>query len=300
MKISRLFEIVYLLLDKKTITAKQLAERFEVSTRTIYRDIDVLSSCGIPIYTNKGKNGGISLIEGFKMDKVVLTEAERDDVLYALQGLNAVSSGEANSALEKLSAFFGSSKADWIDIDFSYWNNDHNFKDKFEKIKSCILNSITISIEYSNINGQTTRREIHPVKLVFKATSWYVSAFCTQKNDFRTFKLSRISDIIITQNKFTPYSSVPKIKKSSVTPLHKEKLVLCVDQKYAFRLMDDFPSECIAKNGNGDYIVTTDKYNEDWIISYILAFGSGAKCLEPLSIRQEIIKILGDTAKNYL
>ena len=130
MQISRLFEIVYILMNKKNTTAKELSEHFEVSQRTIYRDIDTLSQAGIPIYTNKGKGGGIGLMEHFVLNKSVLSEQEQNDILSALQGFKVTSYSDTNQVLSKLNSLFGSKNTDWIEVDFSYWNSKEEDKPK--------------------------------------------------------------------------------------------------------------------------------------------------------------------------
>lgn len=134
-----MFEIIYILLDKKIVTARELAQRFEVSQRTIYRDIETLSSAGIPIYMIKGKGGGISILEAFVLNKAVLTEEEKLDVLSSLQAVGAIKFNETTSALQKLASFFGENNSDWIEIDFSSWYNSEKEAKMFNDIKFAIL-----------------------------------------------------------------------------------------------------------------------------------------------------------------
>ena len=115
LQINRLLEIVYALLRQKTVTAKELAERFNVSQRTIYRDIDTLSLAGIPVYTEKGKNGGISLLPEFVLSKSFLSEQEQNEILSALQGLSNIKTAETNQVLQKLSSIFNKSAANWLE-----------------------------------------------------------------------------------------------------------------------------------------------------------------------------------------
>ncbi|MDR0286975.1 MAG: HTH domain-containing protein, partial [Clostridiales bacterium] len=121
MQVNRLFEIIYILLNKKMITAKELAEHFDVSQRTIYRDIDLLSLAGIPVYTEKGKNGGISLLPEFVLNKSILSEQEQNEILSALQGLSTVKTAETDQVLKKLSTIFNKNTVNWLDVDFSDW-----------------------------------------------------------------------------------------------------------------------------------------------------------------------------------
>ena len=120
---NRLFEIVYILMQKKKVTAKELADRFEVSTRTIYRDIETLSGANIPIYASKGKDGGIGLLDEYVLNKTILSEEEQNQILFALQGMKKVKGQDEKDILEKLSILFNKKINDWIKIDFSNWGN---------------------------------------------------------------------------------------------------------------------------------------------------------------------------------
>ena len=177
MKINRLFEIIYLLIEKESITAKELAEKFEVSTRTIYRDVEILSSVGIPIYMTKGRGGGISLLPNYILDKTVLTDKERENILSSLRAVQTVDIADSNSKqelIQKFSSLFGNSYIDWIEVDFSSW---HDYKDQsniFQIIKSAIFNKKKIKFEYSNSKGEQTYRKVEPLKLCSKGGSWYL------------------------------------------------------------------------------------------------------------------------------
>ncbi|MDE7382714.1 MAG: HTH domain-containing protein, partial [Treponemataceae bacterium] len=150
---NRLFEIVYILLQKKKVTAKELAERFEVSTRTIYRDVETLSRANVPIYATQGKDGGIALLDKYVLNKTILSEEEQNQILFALQSMKNVSGQNERGVLEKLSTLFNKAVNDWIKIDFSSWEKDSAQETKFEIIKKAILNKNRIEFVYYNSNG---------------------------------------------------------------------------------------------------------------------------------------------------
>ena len=137
---NRLFEIIYMLIQKKKVTAKELANKFEVSTRTIYRDIEILSRANIPIYASKGKDGGIGILDEYILNKSILSEDEQNQILFALQGMKKVRGADEKDILQKLSTLFNKEINDWIKIDFSTWGKDNTQEEKFELIKSAILN----------------------------------------------------------------------------------------------------------------------------------------------------------------
>lgn len=168
LKIDRLFKILYILINKKQVTAKYLADKFEVSIRTIYRDIDTLSMSGIPIYTNKGKGGGISLMDNFIIDKSMLSSKDQNNILLGLDILKSTQYDNMDDAMEKLKAVFNKTNDSWIEVDFSYWGSNKSEKLKFEKLKYALTSYLVIEFYYYDSSGNKTKRKIYPLKLVFK------------------------------------------------------------------------------------------------------------------------------------
>ena len=189
MQIDRLFEIVHILLNQKITTTRELAERFGVTKRTILRDINTLSLAGIPITT-------------YKLDKTYLSDNEREQILLGLQTLLPTRQINSEDIINKLSSFFDVDKSSWIEVDYSSWAHPTVDKDKFEKLKNATIYSHSIRFIYSNGNGLTRERTVNPLKLVFKNNSWYLSAYCLSKNDYRFFKLSRISNLSVLKDSF--------------------------------------------------------------------------------------------------
>lgn len=298
MKGNRLFEIIYTLLDKKNVTAKELAEHFEVSQRTIYRDIEDLSQAGVPIYMTKGKGGGISLLSDFILNKAILSQEEKKEILAAMQGLNAVNKSEFNGVLSKLSSFLGGDNENWIEVDFSNWDKNNTLGEKFTTIKNSIINKNLISFEYFNSNGKLLERIVEPLKLVFKGQGWYLYAYCREREDNRFFKLTRMSNINIILENFN--RTVPnKIFSEEDTGYYNEliHLKLRIDKKLAFRIYDEFHNYSL--DDNGDFIVNLDFPSGDWLFGYLMSFGEYIEVLEPLNIRDEIKKKLMYALKKY-
>lgn len=298
MKGNRLFEIIYTLLDKKNVTAKELAEHFEVSQRTIYRDIEDLSQAGVPIYMTKGKGGGISLLSDFILNKAILSQKEKKEILAAMQGLNAVNKSEFNGVLSKLSSFLGGDNENWIEVDFSNWDKNNTLGEKFTTIKNSIINKNLISFEYFNSNGKLLERIVEPLKLVFKGQGWYLYAYCREREDNRFFKLTRMSNINIILENFN--RTVPnKIFSEEDTGYYNELIhfKLRIDKKLAFRIYDEFHNYSL--DDNGDFIVNLDFPSGDWLFGYLMSFGEYIEVLEPLNIRDEIKKKLMYALKKY-
>lgn len=300
MQINRLFEIVYILLDKKIVTAKELSKHFEVSVRTIYRDIDILSGAGIPIYTNKGKGGGISLIEDFVLNKSVLSEKEQKEILMSLQSLNAMKYLEVEPILKKLSTVFNKESTNWIDVDFSHWGSNDTEKEKFKIIKTAILNSEVLGFDYFSSYGEKTSRIAEPLKLVFKGQGWYLYAYCRLKNEFRIFKLRRIHTLVLLNENFkreVPANIWEGAGKSYNTEM--VTLVLRIDEKMAYRIFDEFEQENIIRNKDGSYTTTITFPSGEWIFGYIMSYGEYAEVIEPKNIRKEIKRKFEESVKKY-
>lgn len=289
---NRLFEIVYILLHKKKVTAKELAERFEVSVRTIYRDLDALSIAGIPVYTNKGKNGGIALMEDFVLDRSLLSKEEQNEIMFALEGMKKLQENTENDLLLKLGDIFQKSNLEWINIDFSHWGNVGQ-EDKFKNIKKGILQTKVLQFQYYNTQGDKTERRVEPMQLYFKSKSWYLKAYCLTKQEFRMFKITRMKQVMVTEETFTRREMVVEKPNYTVKPV---TIVLEIDQTLAFRVYDEFEEENIKQKENGNFEITVTYPEDGWVYGYLLSFGSGIKIISPNHVK-EMVK---ETAKRML
>lgn len=300
MQINRLFEIIYILLSKKSITAKELAERFEVSVRTIYRDIDTLSSAGIPIYASQGKGGGISLLDDYVLDKSVLSEREQNEILYALQGLSITQAPDTDKVLAKLSSLFNKNKTSWIEVDFSPWGSDENRACQFAMIKDAILSHRIIEFNYFSSSGEKSIRRVEPVKLVFKVNAWYLQAFCLTKNTYRFFKITRMSDVLMTPEPFSEkdYEELPESGQAQETQNWID-VCLKISAQGAYRVYDEFDENDITKNKNGSFTVTASLPDNRWLIRYILSFGADIEVLTPQNVRDILRNELEEIISKY-
>lgn len=300
MQINRLFEIVYLLMERESVTAGELAERFEVSVRTVYRDIDTLSGAGIPVYAGRGRNGGIRLMERFTLSKSLLSEKEQSDILASLQGFSATRAPDVEPVLRKLAALFGNKNTSWLDVDFSRWGSGEEERKMFPLLKTAILGRRVITFQYFSSYGQKTERAVEPLKLLFKGQNWYLYGFCRQKQACRVFKITRMKKLSITDETFdraipeTPIEGVDQPYKGKMVPLR-----LRLDASQAFRVYDEFTDDQIEKNEDGSFTATTAFPEGEWIYGYILSFGAAAQVLEPEDVRRETVKRLRETLKQY-
>jgi len=299
MKISRLLEIVYILLDKRMVTAKELADHFEVSTRTIYRDVDVLSAAGIPIYTNKGTGGGIGILDNFILNKSLLSENEQSEIIASLQAFKALNVENINPVLSKLAVIFNKSNVDWIDVDFSYWGSPEYEKIKFTSLKEAILKKQIISFDYFNSYGEASKREIEPLKILFKGQSWYIYGFCKLKSDYRIFKITRIKNLILKDeffNRLIIEGTRPIITETEEKLIN---LLLEIDSTMSYRVYDEFSQENIEKTEDGNFIVKIAFPKSPWLYGYLLSYGDSLKVIEPEDIKDIIKTKLQRMVKKY-
>lgn len=295
MQIHRLFEIVYILLDKKRMTAKELAEHFEVSTRTIYRDIETLSGAGIPIYMSKGKGGGISLLSEFVLNKAVITEKERKEILSALKAVDAVRLGDENAVLRKMGSLFGESQSDWIEVDFGAWSDGKREETLFQNLKEAILGKRVIRFSYANAKGQVMERRVEPLKLCFKGEAWYLYGYCREREDYRFFKLKRIRKLQLLEEMFQRTCPGPVLKRQNPYPVETVKLKLKIAKEAAFRVYDEF--EVYEQLEDGSFLAETEFPRNEWLMYYLISFGQYLENIEPEEIRSQIKEELSKLQK---
>lgn len=296
MKTNRLFEIVYLLLERKNVTAQELAEKFEVSTRTIYRDIEILSSAHIPIYADKGKGGGIRLLDDYVLDKTILSEQEQNEILFALQSMEKMSYQEGQAVLDKMSTFFQKNQTNWIEIDLSSWANYAEQDENFALIKEAVLTRKVLQFLYFNSNGEEKMRTAEPLQIYFKDKAWYLKAFAKDRQDYRFFKIARMRNIEILEETFERELPHTIQREPSFKTV---KLVLEISRKMAYRVYDEFERENIMQKPNGDFMVEVEFPENEWVYGYILSFGEYAKVISPDYVRNEMKKKVKRTLKNY-
>ncbi|WP_010250716.1 helix-turn-helix transcriptional regulator [Acetivibrio cellulolyticus] len=300
MQINRLLEIVYILFEKKIVTAKELSEHFEVSQRTIYRDVDALSAAGIPIYANKGKGGGISLLDNYVIKKSILSEKEQIDILASLHGMKALNVPDVEPVLKKLATLFDKNDANWIDVDFSNWGSNSDEKEKFNLLKTAILNKNRIEFDYYSSYGEKTERSIEPLKLLFKGQAWYVYGFCTVKSDYRTFRVTRIKNLALLNEKFARITPKDILTESHETTTKIIKLVMKISSSMAYRVYDEFEQNSITKTADGSFIATANLPESEWVYGYVLSFGDYGEVIEPEYVREMIKSKLENSLKKYL
>lgn len=285
MQESRLFKIIYYLLNRGQATAAELAQKFEVSVRTIYRDIDALSQAGIPIYAEKGRNGGIALLDCFVLDRAILSRQERQDVLAALQSLTAAGNTLDRATLDKLSAVFQLPADNWYEVDFSRWGEATQDNEKFEVLKRAVICHQCVQISYVGAYKAESRRKIQPLKLLYKSRAWYVKAYCTEKKDFRLFKLSRIIRWELLEEVFTPMPWPEPLEQENSPEQGQNPIVLRFSREVAYRVYDEFDMNHISEQENGDLLVSACMPEDAWLTGFLLSFGAQVEVVSPTYLK---------------
>ena len=245
---SRLFKILYYLLDRGHATAPELAAEFEVSPRTIYRDVEALSGAGIPIYAEPGRNGGIYLLQDYILDRAILSENEKQEMLMAIQSIFVTGYTGGKEMLTKLSALFNVNTRNWLEVDFSRWGKSAFDHSKFEMLKMAIIQCKEIKIVYENTNNERSKRIVQPLKISYKSKEWYLKAFCLEKQDFRIFKLNRILELELLEGTFIPR---PYLEQKNNLQHTYSRIVLLFSKEIAYRVYDEFDETEIVHQENG-------------------------------------------------
>lgn len=298
MKDNRLFRILYYILEKEKVTANELADKFEVSVRTIYRDIDSISSVGVPIFTTQGKGGGIKIDNEFILNKSLFDANEKEQIIAALQGLEKTNEAYKSELITKLFALFKIKNSNWIEIDFTSWGSNNTYQDLFNALKTTIINKNIISFSYNSSKAEKINRKVKPIRLLFKEQDWYLYAFCLLRNDFRYFKLSRMKDLEVLAINYEDNFENAVLKKE----LKYENIVnikLKFDKSVAFRVYDEF-NEAIEEDEKGNLYVEIKIPNNYKLYNYIFSFGSNVEILEPKEIRNQFKNMINEIAKKYI
>lgn len=308
MKIDRLVSMIMILLDKDRIGAQELADMFEVSPRTIYRDIDTINMSGIPVHSTSGVGGGFEIMRNYKLDKKVFSTADLSAILMGLSSLsNTVRGDELVNALAKVKSFIPAEKtkdieikANQIYIDLRPWMGNSNIQPYLEIIKTALQESRLLSFQYSAHHGNKTARIVEPYQLVLKNSHWYLQGYCHMRSDYRLFKLSRISSLQMQVETFIPRDyEKPILEFSDFLETIQTKIKIRVHKSVMDRVLDYCAYEEFTPDGDEHYIVDFPFIENDYYFDILLSFGNKCECLEPLHIRAEMKRKIHDIAVLY-
>ena len=294
MKLDRLMGILTILMQKERVTAPYLAEKFEVNRRTITRDIDCLCRAGIPIVTHQGTGGGISISQGYRLDKSILTTEELSNIVSAIKGIGSVSAtSHIESTLNKLGGSAVVSMQAPIVIDLASHYKD-SLTPQIEILKAAIGGKHHVQFDYYYSKGNSAKC-IEPYFIIFQWSSWYIFGFCTQRQDWRTFKLNRLLNLATLPTTYTP-REIPPDRHDFYTHLADDILLTALfDPSEEYKLIETYSKDCYTHTPEG-LLFKIGFTNQDYIVSWLLGFGSKVKVLEP----PEVVEAIKDIAQNIL
>ncbi|MCL2852533.1 MAG: YafY family transcriptional regulator [Defluviitaleaceae bacterium] len=296
MKLDRLLGILTTLLRHDRVTAPYLAEKFEVSRRTIGRDIDALCRAGIPVVTLQGGGGGISLAEGFKLDKSILSANELSAIIAGIKGIGSVSdSADIERVLEKLTpggdAMISLHEPIIIDLASHYGDS---LAPKVELLKQAICDKRVVEFDYFYEKGMS-KRSVEPYYVIFQWTDWYAFGFCRERQDWRMFKLKRLWGLTITGETFPKREVPPEKRDWGAWQVDDSKLVAIFKPSVRFRLIETYGPDSFSES-EGGLLLEIGYTRRDYLIGWLLSFGDTVKVLEPADIADDIYRI----AKNII
>ncbi len=286
--------ITVLLLNRKRISAKELSERFEVSVRTIYRDIEAINMAGIPVISYPGNNGGFGIMDNYKFDRQVMTLNDMVAILSALKGVSgAIDSRNLDSAIEKITSVFpreashaSEGMAEQLIIDILPWGYRKRQRDVLQEIQKAIQQCRELTFLYRNARGESVTRTVEPMTLILKGFAWYLFAYCTLKDDYRIFRLSRISELEPPGREFVrKNASYKDYMKEDEAPPSMVDLLLRFMPPVRHRVEDYFDPEVIHEQEDGSLLVRVSFPEDEWVYSHLLSYGENLKVEEPLHVR---------------
>ena len=290
MKLDRLVAIIMILNNRERITAKELSEKFQVSTKTIQRDIEIIERAGIPIISFKGNGGGYGIIEEFKVNKSSMTKEEAALLNKLLQGINdSYENTETIALINKLESIksYENSYEDRLIIDFSKWGRGESLNKIINTIDKAILNRNPINFQYVNGNGECTVRTVEPYKIIFKSLSWYVYGFCTLKNEMRIFKVNRMKNIQVHEEHFD-FKEVVDENIFKENDYEKTKITLRFKDNFKGMIMESFEDYDELQKEKGLITAVIKIPYSNWGEGMILSLGDDVEVIEPEFLRNNI------------
>lgn len=309
MKLDRLVSILVILLRKEKVQAKELADMFEVSVRTILRDVEAINLAGIPIVTYQGVNGGIGIAEGYRLDRSVLTEDDMSTIISTLGGIaGSLPDSRHEVLMEKLRNIMPESKRETLDskvkqlvIDISPWGTNALLKDSISRLRKAIEDNKEIEFTYIDSEGRWTNRTVEPYSLILKGQKWYLYAWCHIREDFRLFKLSRIRELAVTDRHYEPRkASMGQLTYEDQwkTPENMISLELVFEKELEILVEEWFAGE-LEKLEDGKLLAKAVLPENNWLYGFILSFGTGVEVINPPHVRKRLAEIAKDIFVKY-
>lgn len=297
MKYEIMLRILFELMSKKCVKASYLADKYEVSVRSIHRYINCLELAGVPIYTIRGNNGGFAIIDTFKFSSSFLTKQEFEQTINALSAItSSVPNNDLSNVINKLKSVIRNEftsinlKSGNLIIDAGPWGDAVGYKVKLNVLQKCIESNNNLLITYHDRNGEISERIIEPHIIVFKQGLWYVFAYCHLRKDFRFFKTGRIEKATILNEKFErkdiDKQDLPLSFWESETTT--QDVIFEINKKCLSDVEEWLGIENITTK-NGKHIAEVKLPFDNGLISKIISYGDGIKVISPKSLRLDVI-----------
>ena len=308
MKVDRLVSILLILLEKERIGAQELAALFEVSPRTIYRDIDAIGAAGVPVRSVPGVGGGFEILRQYKVDRKVFSADDLSAILTGLSGLSGMMRGnELVNALAKIRSLIPADrakdvelKANQLHIDVRPWMGDRNVQLCLETIRTALHESRLLSFGYADRYGIKTARTAEPYQLVLKDSHWYCLGYCLFRNDFRLFKLSRMANLQLREETFTPRDyPKPQLDFSAMSAAMQTQIKLRIHKSVMDRVLDYCADDRFTPDGGEHYLVDFPLIENEYHYDILLSFGDKCECLAPPHVRAEMKRRIRELAALY-
>ena len=311
MKIQRLLAIVTYLLNRDIVSASELADKFEVSVRTIQRDIDTICAAGIPLLSVPGAHGGYGIVEGYRLDRQLMDSDDLFLMITSLESLGKIKKNSSGNTLEKIRSLAGSKQQEQLNqlkdrlyIDFSSLSIDRVGEDNFYILEQAVNQQKTVRFSYFSPDGKVSEREVEPLTIVFKWYSWYLYGFCLEKNDYRLFRISRMKNVEICSRRFIrrelDFKQYEQINAArEFTGGEPELIVLKFSPQMKSLVSDYFRDHKIEEKSDGSLIVDFYAPYSSWVLGMILSYGSTVEVVSPAEMRAKVKAALMDTLQIY-
>lgn len=310
MKMDRLISIIMILLERKRVTISELAKVCEVTTRTIQRDLDAINQAGVPIVSYPGVGGGVGIMENYKLEKRLFSTADVTALLMGLSSIHSsLSGGEIVGALAKIKGMIPEEqrasievKAGRFAIDTSSWNGIRPDSEIVRLLGVAMEENRLVQFSYRNFKLDKSTRTVEPYRLLLKAMKWYFEGFCLARQDYRIFKLSRMSSVVVADKMFKPRSFIPQPILQPAFHNEQDALpaILRIREAALDRIMDEYGSDCIEAESADTWIVRIPLFNNEWGYKFLLQFGTDCECLEPKCLRDNFIQYVAQLASIYM
>jgi predicted DNA-binding transcriptional regulator YafY len=297
MRIDRMLSIVIALLQKEVIPARELAGKFDVSIRTVYRDVEAINRAGIPVITYAGNSGGIGLMDTFKLDRRLLSMEDFIYILSSLKGINeTMDNKEIENAIDKISSLLPKDKLESVDTQLEHivfdmipWGYAKKQTQKVKIIHKAITDKNLIEFRYTGPDGKEGQRRIEPMTLVFKGSTWYLFGYCKKRSDYRIFRLSRIYDLTVLRDIFTPRAMSYKEFSQKNQPSEKPVRYILKFHYDVRQIVEDYFDEKYITVQKDKSIIVNALFPEgEWFLNWLLSYGDKVEVIEPTKVKNAL------------